>query len=116
LGKAGVRFRRHGSGVRWAEKSPWALRPRGQGAIGAPSAGLSLGRLRARRAYLRFTRRDGFTAINGGDQEQGAEHGNQQKCHGHEGRTECSEGTLVFCLDNGVHFRAPLSLAFYARS
>src|SRR5262249_25453702 len=25
--------------------------------------------------------------------------------HGHEGRAGCSEGFLVFCLDNGVHFR-----------
>src|SRR5947208_3237806 len=28
-------------------------------------------------------------------------------CHGHEGRTRCSEGSLVFCLDNGVHFTGP---------
>jgi len=26
-------------------------------------------------------------------------------CHGQEGRTGCSEGSLDFCLDNGVHFR-----------
>src|SRR5580692_9458202 len=40
-------------------KKPLGLWPRGQtpSAIGAPSAGLSLGGLRARRAHLRFTRR-----------------------------------------------------------
>jgi len=26
-------------------------------------------------------------------------------CHGQEGRTGCSEGSLDFCLDNGVHFK-----------
>jgi hypothetical protein len=29
----------------------------------------------------------------------------QQKCRGHEDPMECSEGLLVFCLDNGFHFR-----------
>src|SRR5215211_1436459 len=28
----------------------------------------------------------------------------QRMCLGHEGRTGCSEGMLVFCLDNGVHY------------
>src|ERR1043165_6419187 len=38
------------------EKSPWASGPGGRSAIGAPSAELSLGELRARRTHLRFTR------------------------------------------------------------
>lgn len=41
-----------------ARKTPWAwLDPRSQVPGGTPSAGLSLGRLRPRRARLRFTRR-----------------------------------------------------------
>jgi transposase len=46
------------SGVRWGEEPPKARGLRGPaGVIGPPSAGLSLGGLRPRRAHLRFTRR-----------------------------------------------------------
>ena len=102
-GQTEVRFERHHSGVRWGRMSPWAMQPRGHSAIGAPSAELSLGGLLASRAHLRFTRRPGCTATAAGKQEQAAQQDNQQTCHGHEGWTGCSEGSLVFCLYNGVH-------------
>jgi reverse transcriptase-like protein len=95
---------RHGSGVRWWAKRPWAAPPRGRRTIGAPSAGLSLGGLRARRARLRFARPQRCTATSPARQEQAARRVNPWMCHGHEGRTRCSEGSLVFCLDKGVHF------------
>ena len=95
---------RHGSGVRWWAKHPWAQAPRGRRTIGAPSAGLSLGGLRARRAHLCFARRDGCTATRRRTQEQAPAQGKQWQGHGYEGRTSCSEGTLVFCPNIGVHF------------
>src|SRR3954468_2908216 len=97
---------RHGSGVQWWAKRPWAQSPRGRRTIGAPSAWLSLGGMRARRARLRFARLQRFTATPPARQEQAARRGIQRTCHGHDGRTNCSEGSLVFCLDNGVHYRA----------
>ena len=59
-----VDFLRHGSGDhRGKKKTPRAwLDPRSQVPGGTPSAGLSLGRLRPRRARLRFTRRENRTA------------------------------------------------------
>ena len=51
-----------GSGVQWRGKHPWAIASRGRHTIGAPEAGLSLGRLLASRACLRFTRQ-GLTYI-----------------------------------------------------
>src|SRR5690349_17262507 len=64
-----VRFPRHNSGVRWQQRVPLsAVASRGTGAIGAPSAGLSLGELRARRAHLRFARHG--QAIQQGLKEQ----------------------------------------------
>src|SRR5262249_45018213 len=66
MNKAVVRrrcvFRGMDSGVRWGRKTPWVARPRGQGAIGTPSAGLSLGGLLASRAHRRFTRQAVCTA------------------------------------------------------
>jgi hypothetical protein len=88
---------------------PWALWPKGRGGIGAPSAGLSLGGLLASRAHLRFTRRERFTATRAGKQGQPTQQGEQRKGHGQKGRTRCSEGSLVFCLDNGVHLRGHIS-------
>jgi len=104
MGKTQVRFGRHNSGVRWAGKSPWAAKPRVCGAIGAPSAELSLGGLLASRAHLCFSRREGCISTAVTKQEQAAQQGIQRKCHAQEGLTECSEGSLVFCLDNGVHY------------
>jgi hypothetical protein len=49
-------------------KAPRALPSRGCGALGAPSAGLSLGGLLASRARLRFTRRGQCTANKSGGQ------------------------------------------------
>jgi hypothetical protein len=46
-----------------ANKIPLGSWPRGRSAIGAPSVGLSLGGLRARRAHLRFTRQSQATNI-----------------------------------------------------
>src|SRR5271154_3909119 len=37
-------------------------------------------------------------------QEQASRPVEQHKGRGQEGRTGCSEETLVFCLDNGVHY------------
>ena len=37
-------------------------------------------------------------------QARSANKSNQRRCHGHDSRTGCSDGSLVFCLDNGVHF------------
>ena len=47
----------------------------------------------------------------GGGQEQAARPVKQQRRHGYEGRTRCSEGTRVFGLDNGVHLRVPERIA-----
>jgi hypothetical protein len=52
-----VRFRGMASGVRWWQKGSLGILAQGASAIGAPSAGLSLGGLHACRARLRFTRR-----------------------------------------------------------
>jgi hypothetical protein len=60
--------------------------------------------LLASRARLRFARRQRCTATPPGKQEQAARRCNQWRCHGHDGRTRCSDGSLVFCLDKGVHF------------
>ena len=60
-----VRFRRHGSGIRWWEEAP-DRRDQGPDAIGVPSAELSLGWMLASRANLRFTRREGDTASASG--------------------------------------------------
>src|SRR5579863_3059995 len=43
--------------------------------------------------------------VRGVSQLSSVNKSNQRKCHGHEGRTGCSEGSLDFCLDNGVHLR-----------
>ena len=65
----GVRFGRHGSGVRGV-KRPLGVVAQGQGALGAPSAGLSLGRLLASRARLRLARRGGNNPRQVVEQEQ----------------------------------------------
>ena len=73
--------------------------PQGPNALGVPSAGLSLGGMLASRANLRFTRREGNTALASEKQEQ-------LKVAGPEVLHESSEGTLLFCPKNGVHFKA----------
>ena len=69
-----MRFRRHDSGVReGCKQAPDHLVEAGAivwSALGAPSAGLSLGGLLASRARLRFTRRAGCTAMAIAVQEQ----------------------------------------------
>ena len=39
-----------------------------------------------------------------------ADKSNQPKCHGQEGRVRCSEGTLDFCLNNGVHLSFEITI------
>ena len=89
-------------------------RDRGRGPLGDaplahPSAGLTLGRLLASRACRCFTRRPRCTARGAGQQEQPAHDG---KGRGQDDRTRCSEGSLVFCPNHGVHFsqRPPAGL------
>ena len=95
------RFSRHGSGVRKGTSSPsGGVAARGDlgWPFGAPSAGLSLGRLLASRACLCFTRRQRCTATGFGEQEQPA---HDSKGRGHDDRTRCSEGSLVFLSKQG---------------
>jgi hypothetical protein len=59
------------------------LHDQGPDAIGVPSTGLSLGRMLASRANLRFTRRDDDTARAPAKQDQA-------EFAGREGRRKCS--------------------------
>ena len=70
IGDADVRLGGMGSGIRWAGRAPFGWKPSGVDAIGVPSTGLSLGRLLASRAHLRFTRLEGNTSISHGKQGQ----------------------------------------------
>src|SRR5438093_4578423 len=90
------------SGVRrgrgWREGPRPTLWKRGpQSAFGAPSAELSLGGLRPRRARFRFTRRRDDSDNSRKKQGQGQSRWPRQE--------KCSEEMGVFGLDNGVHFK-----------
>ena len=80
-----VRFRRHGSGIRWWERRRRLDRQADPAphAIGVPSAELSLGWMLASRANLRFTRREGDTASVSRKQDQ-------PRVAGQEGWQKCS--------------------------
>src|SRR5271168_836943 len=80
--------------------SPGAMK----GLSAHPRPGYPLVGLRPRRARLRFTRQKGCIGSLVCTQEQASRPGEQQECRGQDGPTECSEETLVFCLDNGVHY------------
>jgi hypothetical protein len=70
IGDADVRLGGMDSGIRWAARAPFGWKPSGVDAIGVPSTGLSLGRLLASRAHLRFTRPEGDNSISCGKQGQ----------------------------------------------
>ena len=93
-------FQGIGSGVRRGAKEEGprpTLWKQGPQAPSAPSAKLSLGGLRPRRARFRFARRRDDSPE--GQQEQG-----QCQVRGRR-RQKCSEEMGVFGLDNGVHHR-----------
>ncbi len=71
------------------------LNDQGPDAIGVPSTGLSLGWMLASRANLRFTR------LNG-DNAKALEKPEQAEFAGQDDLQKCSEGTFVFCPNNGV--------------